>query len=245
MNTNRRDFLRALLAAGALGSLGRESQAQPKPGGPKRGPNAPAQIRQIALGLLLDPDTPAGRGMRLGLEEAQHAGQLLHRNFVAAPTSEFALIGIDPPKVETRALFLQAAPSQVSPAPAWNVTSSPAFREQALARHLDRKDLRVTDWHSGLMKFGAEELNVRFRRRFHQEMDERAWHGWIAVKCAVEIALRYPGGDPKEKIAVLRLDGHKGMMLRFDLQDRHLVQPVYLVDAKGKMVEAVEPEWKE
>jgi hypothetical protein len=35
------------------------------------------------------------------------------------------------------------------------------------------------------------------------------------------------------------------MMLRFDPQDRHLVQPVYLVDAAGRMVEPVEPEWKE
>ena len=77
------------------------------------------------------------------------------------------------------------------------MTSSPAFRQQALDRFPDRKDLRVVDWHSGLMKFGAEELNVRFRRRFGQPMDERSWHGWMAVKCAVELALRYPGGEPE------------------------------------------------
>jgi len=122
------------------------------------------------------------------------------------------------------------------------VTSSPAFRRQALDRFKDRQDLRVSDWHAGLMKFGAEELNVRFRRRFGQPMDERSWHGWIAVKCAVELALRYPAGNPREQIASLSLDGHKGMLLRFDPQDRHLIQPVYLIDAQGKLVETVEPE---
>lgn len=239
MTTDRRDFLRSLLAAGAFAAFGRGSLALPA-----------AETRRFSLGILLDPATPEGRGASLGVEEAQRLGELLHVAISAGPTSEFALIGLAPPKVETPALFLQAVPAPTPSArPAWNVTASPAFRQQALAHYLDRnpdrKDLRVADWHSGLMKFGAEELNVRFRRRFGQAMDERAWHGWIAVKCAVEIALRYPGGSPKEKVGELRLDGHKGMMLRFDPQDRHLVQPVYLVDAQEKMVEAVEPEWKE
>jgi len=152
------------------------------------------------------------------------------------------LIGLAPPRQETTAVFLQAAASPAIARPAWNVTSSPAFRRQALDRFKDRKDLRIADWHSGLMKFGAEELNVRFRRRFKQPMDERAWHGWMAVKCAVELALRAPGGNPREKIASLSLDGHKGMLLHFDPRDRHLIQPVYVVDGQGKLVDQVEPE---
>jgi hypothetical protein len=234
MTVRRRDLLRSLLAAAALAGLGDRAFGQPG-----------SKPRRITLGLLLDPRTPEGQGADLGLDEARRVGELLHVQISSGPTSDFALIGLGSPAEETKALFLEAAPAPASTRRGWNVTSSPAFRQQALDRYKDRKDLRVADWHAGLMKFGAEELNVRFRRRFGSPMDERSWHGWVAVKCAVELALRYPGGDPRERIGELRLDGHKGMMLRFDPQDRHLVQPVYLVDAQGKLVEAVEPEWKE
>lgn len=228
MTLHRRAFLQSLLAVGALAGAGRLAFAQ--------------QARRISLGLLLDPETPEGRGASLGLDEAHRVGELLHMEITSGPASGFALIGLEPPKPETNAVFLAAATPTPSSGPAWDVTSSPAFRRQALGRYKDRKDLRVADWHSGLMKFGAEELNVRFRRRFGQPMDERSWHGWVAVKSAVELALRYPGGDPKLRIGDLRLDGHKGMMLSFDPQDRHLIQPVYVVDAQGKLVDQVEPE---
>ena len=233
----RRDFLRSVFTTAAAAALAGLAPA----GYAKTG----QQVRRISLGLLLDPATPEGRGASLGVEEARRVGELLHVEIAAAPTSDFVLVGAAPPRQETKALFLAMSGGAGPEGTAWNVTSSPIFRQQALNRHADRKDLRAVDWHSGLMKFGAEELNVRFRRRFDQPMDERSWHGWVAVKCAVELALRYPGGNPKAKIGELRLDGHKGMMLRFDPKDRHLVQPVYLVDAGGKMVEAVEPEWKE
>jgi hypothetical protein len=228
---HRRDFLRSLLAAGALAGMGRLSFAQSAP-----------KARRVSLGLLLDPDTPEGRGASLGLDEAHRVGELLHVEITSGPASDFALIGLEPPKEGTKAVFLAAATSTPPAQSAWDVTSSPAFRQQALDRYKERKDLRVADWHSGLMKFGAEELNVRFRRRFGQPMDERSWHGWVAVKCAVELALRYPGGDPRERIGDLRLDGHKGMMLSFDPRDRHLIQPVYVVDGQGKLVDQVEPE---
>ncbi len=233
----RRDLLRSLLTMATAAIAGHGIARLPTFAQPLPMPTPKA--RRFSLGLLLDPGTPEGRGAALGLDEARRVGELLHVEISSGPTSEFVLIGAAPPKRETTALFLTVDGSDEA---AWNVSSSPAFRQQALGRHPDRKDLRAADWHPGLMKFGAEELNVRFRRRFNGPMDERAWHGWIAVKCAVELALRYPGGSPKEKVGELRLDGHKGMMLSFDPRDRHLVQPVYLVDAQGKLVEAVEPE---
>jgi hypothetical protein len=229
---NRRRFLASLLAAGLYARAGRLLAAAPA-------------ARRVAIGILLDPESPEGRGARLGIEEARRVGDLLHVEIASGPSSDFALVGVEPPRDTGAALFLSAGGEEAAKRPVWNTASSPAFRRQALSRHPDRHDLRAADWHAGLMKFGAEELNVRFLRRFGGPMDERAWHGWIAVKCAVEIALRYPGGSPKERISELRLDGHKGMMLRFDPQDRHLVQPVYLLDAGGRLVEAVEPEWKE
>jgi hypothetical protein len=238
---SRRDFLQALLAAGALTGFGREAFAA-------SGPTHPP-LRPIPLGLLLDPDTPAGRGARLGFEEAQHLGRLLHVRFLGAPTSRFALIGLDAPKVETEALFLAVAPAGPDPQPVrphvYFVASSPAFRRQALDRHRDRHDLTVVDWQDGLEKFGAESLKLRFLRRFHRPMDEPAWHGWMAVKIATELALRDPGAPATDKVEELRIDGHKGMPLRFDPKDHHLVQPVYLVDPQGKVVDEVAPEWAE
>lgn len=243
--TNRRDLLKSLLAAGALAGLGRKALAVQPVQRPKRGD------RLVPLGLLLDPDTPAGRGARLGLEEAQRAGQLLHVDFSAAPTSEYALIGLAAPKEEPRALFLATGPAAQEAEPVrphvYSVSASPAFRRQALDRHKDRKDLKVVEWQPDLTKFGADALNLRFRRRFNQPMDEAAWRGWIAVKIAAELALRYPGtsaGAAADKIGELSLDGHKGMPLRFDPKDHHLIQPVYLVDAQGKVVDEVAPEWK-
>ncbi len=227
----RRELLRALFAAGALAGLGRRALALTL---------ADAASR-VSLGILLTPGSPEGQGALLGLEEARRLGDLLHVAVVSEPGSRFVRIGEAPRRDGSPILFL--ATSKAAGAPAWNVTSSPSFRRQALARFPQRRDLRVVDWHPALMKFGAEALNVRYLRRFGHAMDERAWHGWMAVKCAVELALRYPGGSPRQRLGELRLDGHKGMMLRFDPGDRHLVQPVYLTDAAGRLAGAVEPEW--
>jgi hypothetical protein len=236
--SSRRDFLRSLLAAGALAGLGTRAFAATRP----------ARPRPIPLGLLLDPDTPEGRGARLGFEESEHLGDLLHIRFVAAPTSRYALIGLAAPKVEPAALFLAVAPGP-EPVQAFPhvyfVASSPAFRQQALDRHPDRKDLKVVDWQDSLMKFGAESLKLRYLRRFNQPMDEAAWRGWMAVKVATELALRFPGVPTTDNVENLRIDGHKGMPLRFDPKDHHLVQPVYLVDPQGKVVDEVAPEWTE
>lgn len=240
--TSRRDLLKSLLAAGAFAGLGGKALAVQPIQRPKRGD------RLVPLGILLDPDTAAGRGARLGIEEAQRAGQLLHVDISAAPTSEYALIGLAAPKEEPRALFLAVGPAAQGAEPVrprvYFVSASPAFRRQALDRHKDRKDLKAVDWQPGLTKFGADALNLRFRRRFNQPMDEAAWRGWMGVKLAAELALRFPGAPAPDKIGELSLDGHKGMPLRFDPKDHHLVQPVYLVDRQGKVVDEVAPEWK-
>jgi hypothetical protein len=243
---DRRDLLKSLLAAGALAGLRPEAFAVQPVRRPKRGD------RLVALGLLLDPDTAAGRGARLGLEEAQRAGQLLHIEISAAPTSEYALIGLVAPREEPKALFLAVGPlrdSEPLRPHVYSVAASPAFRRLALDRHQDRRDLKVAEWNPELQKFGADALNLRFQRRFNQPMDEAAWRGWIGVKLAAELALRYPGTSAgtaaPDKIGELSIDGHKGMPLRFDPKDHHLIQPVYLVDPRGEVVDEVAPEWKE
>ena len=248
--TNRRDFLRGLLAAGALAGAGEALAAKPKPqrrSGRHAASPPPPQMRQIPIALRLDPETAAGRGARLGLEEAQRAGELLKLQFQEVPTSEYATVGLVPPKQEPAGLFLTVGPllkeGETPRARVYSVAATLEFRRQALARHPDRNDLHVVDWHHDLRKFGADALNLRFSRRFEQPMDEAAWRGWMAVKLVTEMALRYPEGGAADKIEELSIDGHKGMPLRFDPRSHHLIQPVYLVDAGEKVVEEVAPEW--
>jgi len=252
--TNRRDFLRSLLAAGALAGAGGGEALAAKPRRRSAGsrlvePSPPVQMRQIPLALRLDPETAAGRGARMGLEEAQRAGELLKLQFQEVPTSDYATVGLVPPKQEPSGLFLTVGPllkQGEEPRPrVYSVSATLEFRRQALARHPDRNDLHVVDWHHDLKKFGADALNLRFSRRFEQPMDEAAWRGWMAVKLITELALRYPDAVATDKIEELSLDGHKGMPLRFDPRSRHLIQPVYLVDAGEKVVEEVAPEWTE
>ncbi|HEX9942406.1 MAG TPA: hypothetical protein VGG03_10345 [Thermoanaerobaculia bacterium] len=232
--STRRDFLRSLLGAGALAGLGRGAVLAANPA-----------RRLVPLGLLLAPGSATERGASLGFEEAQRAGDLLQVEFRLAPTSGYALIGSTPPKGSIRALFLVAGAPGGSDVPVrlrvYSVASSPRFRREVLARH-PGKGLRAVDWHPSLERFGADSLNLRFQRRFGRSMDEDAWRGWMAVKIAAELALRSPGADPAAKVGTASFDGHKGIPLRFDPQDHHLIQPVYVVDARGKLVDEVAPE---
>lgn len=242
--------MRSLLAAGALAGAGERGAlaARPKPRRRSEPPPAPA-MRQIPIALRLDPETAAGRGARLGLEEAQRAGELLKLQFQEVPTSDYATVGLAAPKQETAALFLTVGPllkeGETPRARVYSISATLEFRRQALARYPGRNDLHVADWHHDLRKFGADALNLRFSRRFDQPMDEAAWRGWMAVKLATELALRYPDAIATDRIEELSIDGHKGMPLRFDPRSHHLIQPVYLVDAGEKVLEEVAPEWTE
>jgi len=223
--TTRRDFLHSLLGAGALAGLGVPVWAQE---------------RVLQMGFLLPKDSSAARGATLGFEEAKRTADLLRVKLRWDVTSGEALIGLLPPAGELRVPFFAAGEPETVPLRprVFRVASNPRFRRQVLARQTT-PGLRVVDWHPDLERFGAEQLNDRFHRRFGQAMDEPAWRGWIAVKIATELALRIPPGASTGLLDLLphaAFDGHKGAQLRFDPQDHYLVQPVYLVDQKGKLV---------
>jgi hypothetical protein len=205
--TTRRDFLKGLLGAAAF--------AVP---GPK--------TRAVQIALLLPEGTSAHRGAILGFEEAKRTADLLGVTLRRTTTSGDVTIGPVAPADEPRTLFLVTGVPKASPP-----------RPRVFYVASNRKGSRVVDWHPDLYRFGAEQLNERFHRRFGQPMDEDAWHGWIAVKIAAELALRAsPGTDLLDLLPRSAFDGHKGTQLRFDLEDHHLIQPVYLVDGKGKLV---------
>ncbi len=98
-------------------------------------------------------------------------------------------------------------------------------RPNACERELsasERKTARIVAWHPSLRRFGAGELNERFAKPTGTAMDEDAWLGWVAVKLGFESMLR------GRALGESRIDGHKGVMLRFD-ESCSLQQPLYVV----------------
>jgi hypothetical protein len=116
------------------------------------------------------------------------------------------------------------------------VAAHTAARKRALADwRRDHTDgaLDAVEWHPQLSKYGAEQLNDRFVRRFGSAMDAPAWVGWMLVKVAVEASLRsVPVRDGL-------FDGHKGTALRFG-SDGHLIQPLCIVSGTGDLLGVVE-----
>lgn len=104
----------------------------------------------------------------------------------------------------------------------------------ASAEAPDRQLLMPAGWHSSLARFGAEQLNERFRARYQSEMDGPAWAGWTGMKILMESALRSKSTDPMKLREFLeapgsRFDGHKGVSLSF--VNHQLKQPLYVLES--------------
>lgn len=76
-------------------------------------------------------------------------------------------------------------------------------------------------WHGSLQRYGAAQLNDRYKAKTGRAMDENAWYGWFGVKIIAESISH--GRDLSE----CRVDGHKGAVLSFS--DRRIKQPLYVV----------------
>lgn len=88
-------------------------------------------------------------------------------------------------------------------------------------------------WAGSLEKYGASQINDRFRDKYHLPMDGSAWAGWVAVKIAAEAALRAHTTRPAALLSYLEagsttFDGHKGWPLSFRPRDHQLRQPLYV-----------------
>lgn len=92
----------------------------------------------------------------------------------------------------------------------------------------------VEFWHESLYRFGAAQLNERYRRAYGRGMTSAAWLGWFAVKIAWESAQRTDGSTAALADYLLspeaHFDGHKGAALGFNPATRWLVQPLHVVD---------------
>jgi ABC-type branched-subunit amino acid transport system substrate-binding protein len=116
----------------------------------------------------------------------------------------------------------------------WPVTISASASVQGAGRGRDS----VTLWGSSLQRFGASQLNDRYRDKYHTWMDGFAWAGWAAVKIAAEAALRTRSTSPARLVDYLesqsaQFDGHKGWPLTFRAADHQLRQPLYIATLMG------------
>ena len=96
-------------------------------------------------------------------------------------------------------------------------------------------------WHSSLERYGAGQLNDRFRARFGDDMDERAWAGWMATKILIDAVLKTGTTNARKLKSQLTdktgFDGYKGVPLYFDPETRELVQPLFYLTEAGELEE--------
>lgn len=166
------------------------------------------------IAILSGGDEELERGAVLALEEAERTWALLGRSLERPGSSERAdavVRGGDEVSVHFTA----------DPAGPW-VVSRP---ERCRAAHAG-----AVDWDPSFDRYGAEQLNERFLRRWDAPMTERAWYGWMAVKIAAEAGLS------EERPEELGFDGHKGRRLELDPETRRLVHPAFRREA-GRWVE--------
>jgi len=106
----------------------------------------------------------------------------------------------------------------------------------------------VVLWGPTLERYGASQINDRYRDKYGAGMDGSAWAGWAAVKFVAEAALRTRSTEPSRLRAYLeapdtQFDGHKGWPLSFRRTDHQLRQPLYAsaspIVSRGRRTEAL------
>jgi hypothetical protein len=223
MHVTRRDFARSMIGA-AAGLLG-----------------MPVDTGNLTIGLFRPAlNDSFVKGVMMGVEEAQRTGRLFQktlsiRELTAVPaTGVHAIVTCSDDSTIAR---LAAACGQHA-ITLFNCGS----RSDALRRRLCRQTTfhveastamyadaanaspragRIVLWDARLERYGAAQLNDRYRAFAGRPMDESAWAGWFAVKAAWESFLR--GAD----VSTMQFDGHKGAPLSFRTWDHQLRQPLY------------------
>ncbi|HTE44073.1 MAG TPA: hypothetical protein VK636_02425 [Gemmatimonadaceae bacterium] len=191
-------------------------------------------------------------GALLGVEEAQHAAELFggRAELVAVDTVRgripplTAVLGDDSLATSLALakvagadrLFMNVACSsddlrggQCS-AFTFHVAPSDGMTRDARAQTPGAGD--VVAWDGSLVRFGADTLNDRFRKRFGTSMNSASWASWFAVKALWESSLRMKTTDARQLAEYLtrdttQFDGHKGRPLSFRAWDHQLRQFVY------------------
>lgn len=209
----------------------------------------------------------AARGVRMGVEEAARSAALFGRTVVMVEgvdaarlvredrvqallggfaTEECAALGDVAERSGVPFLDLGCSADELRGprcrAAAFHVAPSAAMLGDA-AREAGMAGGAAAAWDARLERFGADQLNQRFRARFGEEMDSQGWVGWFAVKVLWESTLRARSTLPAMLLQYLRgnaaqFDGHKGRPLSFRPWDHQLRQPLYVSTPGSPPVEA-------
>jgi ABC-type branched-subunit amino acid transport system substrate-binding protein len=130
----------------------------------------------------------------------------------------------------------------------FHVAASGAMLSDALALWQQDAPASVADapgsvslWHPELERFGAGQLNDRFRSRFGEPLQPAGWASWMAVKVLWEAAARARTSEADALVRFLesgraRFDGHKGMPLSFRAWDHQLRQPLFILGGPANEV---------
>ena len=129
---------------------------------------------------------------------------------------------------------------------AFHVAASDAMHRDALALLERAARGEIALWHGSLERYGAAQVNDRYRVEFREPMDPLAWSAWMAVKIAAEAAVRLRGFETRRVTDWLedprtRFDGHKGRALSFRPWDHQLRQPLFWIDHSGGPVLELPP----
>jgi Periplasmic binding protein len=245
---DRRQFLRTAF-------LGCASFAASGPA-PRAGWRQPETLR-IGFVPGADAGWTAARGVALGVEEAARTGEMFGRavQLVTGDPAEMALGGgvaaivggadeeacreLGALADSAGILFVNAGcradalRGEGCGRNVFHVEASARMYADALAPGAEGAAEAVL-WHPALERFGAAQLNDRYRARWGGGMDGPAWAGWMAVKLVWEASLRARTTEAADIRAYLeragtQFDGHKGWPLSFRAWDHQLRQPLYLV----------------
>ena len=192
-------------------------------------------------------------GARLGAEEAERAAELVGKRFemMTATAGDAREAGRAAKRLLRRGAFAVVGGGDAATCRALAdaareggaIFVNVGCREDALrgtpgAFHVEASESMYRDagspavlWHAGLSRYGAAQLNERYRRRFGGAMRGEGWASWMAIKLLWEAAHRAGTADPGRLAEYLagdaRFDGHKGEPLSFGARDRQLQQPLY------------------
>jgi hypothetical protein len=206
-----------------------------------RARSAPDTFRLLVHGRLT---ADAMRGLQFGVSESALTAGLMQRELqlgTSAPGIKGA-IGViaaappDPESVPSDAPIVQLREIAGDGPCVFRIGLSEPERQAALERwraaNADAaaaRDPRIVEWHPALVRYGAKDLNDRYRKHTGEAMTADAWGAWFAVKALVDSALRAADTDLCRALAGARFDGHKGRPLTFDPATRLLRQPLYVV----------------
>ena len=263
MSVDRRAFLRELAATAGPMALGMRSVFDLRPS------RVPLRVGLVASAGEESPS--AARGAALGIAEARRVvvmlggDVILHRaadarSLIVTDHVQVLIGGFDDASC---AMLMELAEQHDLPFLNIGCTAD-ALRAHACSRHtfhvaasdaMRRDALTLLGnagrgepalWHGRLERYGAAQLNDRYRAEFRSPMDSLAWSAWMAVKIVAETALRLRGFETTPVIDWLedprtRFDGHKGRALSFRSWDHQLRQPLFWVDEAGDRVVELPP----